>query len=303
MDADAADAMANAFRRQAKNVIYDDYNPKEDFSLWIAGYKEKVRNAFGFTRAQDAEVEAEVVRSISGKLSCGTALDTYTRLPAADKTDYNRLIEGLTKEFIDPQERRRFIENFSYNKRKKGQSLKDFMQEIIKDQNRYSGMRDTIQVGAVAVPNEEKVRNGIRRFKNGIRDRKGKKDKDQIRHLRYNLHDDDDLTWENALKVASRWEAANEQGSSNEESSDSSDDEPIAAMAVKERSKQKSVKKMSLSLASLSLKVDANSKDIQEMKENQEEFNSNLEAWKAESQATLKAILAAVEGPTEQDEV
>merc|ERR1712212_687212 len=179
-------------------------------------------------------------RSISVKLSCGTALDTYTRLPAADKTDYNRLVEALTKEFIDPQERRRFIEDFSYNKRKKGQSLKDFMQEIIKDQNRYSGMRDTIQVGAVAVPNEEKVRNGIRRFKNGIRDRKGKKDKDQTRHFRYNLQDDDDLTWENALKVAGRWEAANEQESPNEESAGSSDDEPIGAIAAKRKSKKES---------------------------------------------------------------
>ena len=296
-----ADALANAFCCQARNVVYNDYDPKDDFSLWLAGYKEKVRNAFGFNRDQDAEVEAEVVRSITGKLSCGTALDTYNRLPEADKTDYNRLVEALTKEFVDPQERRRFIEDFSYNKRKKGQSLKDFMQEIINDQNRYSGMQNTIQVGAAAVPNSEKVRNGIRRFKNGIRDRKGKKDKDQICHFRYNLQDDDDLTWENALKVAGRWEAANELGSSTEESSDSGDDEPMAAIALKRKSKRESLKKTDLSLASLSLKVNENSKDIQEIRENQVKFNADLETWKEEQQATLNAILAAVQGPDEQD--
>ena len=106
-----ADALANAFRRQARNVVYNDYNPKDDFTLWISGYKAKVKNAFGFTNAQNDEVEAEVVRSISGKLSSGTALDTYNQLPDADKADYNRLIDALTKEFIDPQEKRRFIED------------------------------------------------------------------------------------------------------------------------------------------------------------------------------------------------
>ena len=287
------DALANAFRRQARNVVYNDYNPKDDFTLWVTGYKEKVRNAFGFNHDQDAEVEAEVVRSIPAKLTVGTALDAYNQLPDDDKTDYNRLIDALTKEFIDPRERRRFIEDSSYNKRKKGQSLKDFMQEIIKDQNRYAGMR----------AGQEKMRDGVRRFKKGIRDRKGRKDKDQLRHLRYNLHDDDDLTWENALKVAGRWEAANDQGSSSEESSDSGDDEPIAAIAFKRKSKRESSKKTDLSLASLSLKVNENSKDIQEIKENQEKFNSNLKLWKEESQATLNAILAAVQGPAEEDDV
>ena len=231
-------------------------------------------------------------------------MDTYTRLSDADKTEYTRLVEALTREFVDPQERRRFIENLAFNKRRKNQSLKDFMQEIIKDQNKYSGMRDNITVADVSVPNTEKIKDGIRRFKIGIRTRDGRRDKDQIRHLRYNLQEDEDLTWENALKVASRWEAANEQGSSTEESSDSdsSDDEPIGAVATKRKSKKASLKNASLSLASLSLKVAANSKDIRDIKENQEQFNLNLESWKEETQTTLNAILAAVQGPTEQDD-
>ena len=53
-----ADALGNAFRRQARNVIYPDFKPKEDFSLWLTGYKEKVKNAYGYTAAQDAELKA-----------------------------------------------------------------------------------------------------------------------------------------------------------------------------------------------------------------------------------------------------
>ena len=122
-----------------------------------------------------------MVRSLSGKLQSGTALDAYNRLPVATQTDYTILSEALIDKFIDPQEKSRFLEDFEFNKRKKGQSLKDFMQEIIKDQGRYAKMRDTIGVGVAAVPNQEKVRDGIRRFKRGIRNRKGKIHKDQIR--------------------------------------------------------------------------------------------------------------------------
>ena len=143
MDAAGVQAMANAFRRQARNVQYPDYKPKEDFSLWLAGYKEKVKNAFGYTAAQGDELEEEVVRSISGKLQSGAALDAYNRLPAATRADFTLLSRALTEEFIDPQEKNRFLEDFAYNKRQKGQSLKDFMQAIIKDQGRYSRMCDS----------------------------------------------------------------------------------------------------------------------------------------------------------------
>ena len=134
---------------------------RKKISLWLAGYKEKVRNAFGYTAAQEGELNDEVVRSISGKLQSGTALDAYNRLPAATRGDFTLLSEALIEEFIDPQEKNQFLEDFAFNKRQKGQSLKDFMQGIIKDQGRYSRMRDTVGVGAAAVPNEEKIRDGI----------------------------------------------------------------------------------------------------------------------------------------------
>ena len=196
--------MANAYKRQ--NVVYPDYNPKKDFTLWLAGYREKSRNAHGFTHAQNDEVDAEVLKSISSKLECGTALDAYNGLPAAAKADYNQMVKLLTEEFMDPQERQRFLSDFSYNKRKKGQSLKDFVQDIKKSQNKYSGMPDTYQgPNNTNVVNKAKIADGIRRFCKGIRNRKGKKDKEQMKQLKYNLHREDDQTWENALDVAGRW--------------------------------------------------------------------------------------------------
>ena len=65
--------------RQQEDENYPDFKPKEDFTLWMSGYREKVRSANGFTAAQNDEVDAEVVRSISSKLQSGTALDTYYR--------------------------------------------------------------------------------------------------------------------------------------------------------------------------------------------------------------------------------
>ena len=122
------------------------------------------------------------------------------------------------------------MEDFAYNKRQKGQSLKDFMQGIIKDQGRYSRMRDTVGIGAAAVPNQEKIRDGIRRFKKGIRNREGKADKDQARHLRYDLLKEEDLNWTTALDIASRWEAANDYEEDKRSSSSSSDEDTLDAV-------------------------------------------------------------------------
>ena len=74
-------AMANALRR----ISYPDYKPKEDFPLWLQGFREKVRTAFGLNQTQNDEVNAEVLKAISGKLACGTALDTYNRLSEVEK--------------------------------------------------------------------------------------------------------------------------------------------------------------------------------------------------------------------------
>ena len=60
-------------------------------------------------------------------------------------------------------------------------------------------MPDFITVGNNQVPNQAKIVDGIRRFRKGMRNRLGEKDKSQQEHLRYNLHKDADLTWDHAL--------------------------------------------------------------------------------------------------------
>ena len=47
--------------------------------------------------------------------------------------------------------------DFGYTKRQVGQSLKDFMQQIIKDQNKYAGMKDKIKVRNNTVKNVTKI--------------------------------------------------------------------------------------------------------------------------------------------------
>ena len=329
--------MANAYKRQ--NVVYPDYNPKKDFTLWLAGYREKSRNAHGFTHAQNDEVDAEVLKSISSKLECGTALDAYNGLPAAAKADYNQMVKLLTEEFMDPQERQRFLSDFSYNKRKKGQSLKDFVQDIKKSQNKYSGMPDTYQgPNNVNVVNKAKIADGIRRFCKGIRNRKGKKDKEQMKQLKYNLHREDDQTWEHALDVAGRWEAANDYDSSSSASSSASDgddnkDEVVAVTSSRKSKKSKKGKRprelaitmatvpqpLALAaaaaaaapptaadegaavaadkpdaIATLIDRVEANERDIQELKSEMEQLNLNVTNWEGRMSTTLNEILLTV---------
>ena len=301
--------MANALRR----ISYPDFKASEDFPLWLNGYREKVRLAFGFNQNQQDEVNAEVLKSISGKLMSGTALDTYNRLPQATKDNYDLLIDTLTSEFLDPQEKDRFNENFGYNKSRKGQSLKDFMQEIIKDRNRYSGMPEYVTVNDARVKNATKIKDGIRRFRKGIRNRKGQKDRGQQEHMRYNLHKDEDLTWENALEVACRWEAAHDVASSSSSSSGdgSSDDEMEAVESRKKDRKKKKVKgkkkcviaaavEESATIASLADKVETNAREIKEVKSEQECLAANVKSWKEEISSTLNEILEAVKQPPQQ---
>ena len=66
MAATAQQELADAYKR--KSITYPDFKPTMDFVMWVNGYKEKIRIAFGLTTAQNDEVQAEVVRSISGRL-------------------------------------------------------------------------------------------------------------------------------------------------------------------------------------------------------------------------------------------
>ena len=285
--------MANAFRRQAGNVHYPDYKPKEDFPLWLAGYKEKVKNAFGYNAAQEAELKEEIVRSISGKLQSGSALDAYHRLPQDTKDNYELLRKALTKEFTDPQARNRFLDNSDFNKRKRDQSLKDFIQEIKKDQDRYSGLADNVG----GVPNQDRIKDGIRRFKKGIRDKNGKLNKDQMRHLRYNIMDDGDYTWENALMVASRWEEANHDDSDSSSSSSSSDEAVEAVECDRKKKKEKVVINAlegEIDVASLAKVVKANARDLKGVKCEQERMNANIISWRNETTEAINQLSANV---------
>ena len=286
MDAAAqARAFEQAFRRQPRNIVYPDYKANEDFPVWLTGYREKIRNAYGLNYEQDNEVNAEVVRSISGKLQCGTPLNAYNRLTQATKTNYADLVKALTNEFIDPQERRKFTNDTNYNKRNKGESLKDFAQRIREDQNRYGDMKDTVREGDVDVPNKAKIMDGIRRFKRGIRTRKGRKDADQRRHLDYNLMNEEDLTWEHALEVACRWEAANDVSEESDAgASESEVEEEIEAVTdskakkgKKKKEKEEQAKKTIVSaveLATLADRVETNSRDIKGVKSDQERLTA-----------------------------
>ena len=76
-DQESGQELTNAYRRRC--ISYPDYKPTMDFGIWMNGLREKIRYAFGFTHDQTDEVDAEIVRSISGRLQVGTALDAYHR--------------------------------------------------------------------------------------------------------------------------------------------------------------------------------------------------------------------------------
>lgn len=313
------DLLAEAFRRQAKNVRYSDYKAGEDFPLWLAGYREKIRNAFGLNNTQDAEVDAEVVRSISGKLQSGTPLDAYSNLSTEVKDDYARLVKSLSDEFLDKQKRRRFRDKKGFNVRKKDQTLKEFSQEIKKAMNQYSGMDDYVGTGANKTLNQAKVQDGILRFVNGIRDRNGNLNKDQQEHLRYNLYKDEDLSWDHALDVAERWEAAHDFESSDSDSSDSSDSDALEAMEEKPKTKEekraakkaakkaaeKTAKKAAKAgkgsiisavettsaVATLTDRVMTNERNIKNVQSEQEKLSANVTAWKNETSSQLNELL------------
>ena len=244
--ADFGDQMERALRRQPKNVTYPDYKTTEDFTLWLSGYLERTRSTHGYGPHEDGLVQAEIVRAISGKLSVGNALDAYNRLSRTEKADYKTLIERLTEEFVDPQEKRLFNESLSFNKRKKGQSVKGFMQEIKNDMQRYSTLqKQLITISGGLTTNPEIERQGVVRFRHGMRNEKGKKDSDLSDHLNYHLMEDSELTWKNAIEVTSRWEMAknrrkkSKKAESSSDSSDSSDDEVESVEVKKKSSKSK----------------------------------------------------------------
>ena len=231
-EAEVTAAMKSALESQPRDVPYPDYETTEDFPLWLSGYAAKIRNAFGYGLDEDDEVKAEVVRSIGGRMSVGRALETYNGLPNTVKENYAQMVAKLTEEFVDPNEQRKFNDNMAYNKRQSGQSLEDFMYVIKKDMNRYSTLPPKVAVNGVEVDNPEKEKEEVKRFKVGMRTIKGKKDKELKRFLRSRLLLGSDLTWDNALELATRWENAySENESVQSVGSDAEDGDAVAALS------------------------------------------------------------------------
>ena len=267
------------------HIEYPDYSPPDDFKTWVSGYQARVQRAFGFKPDEIDKIRAEVVCSIPGKLAVGSALDAYNRLNEGDKMDYDRLITRLSEEFLDPRAKRKFNASEKYNIRKKNQSLKDFADEIKKDMTRYSYSPAMVYTAAGdSIPNPEREREGVRRFIEGIRDEKGHEDPEFKRHLSYHLQDESEFTWTNALDVASRLEALDDDGkrgiatkSSEEEEEEDTEEEELGAMAAKTKSKSKH-RNMLSTIANLAYQNQAR---ITNLEHGQERIAAGLEAMNA----------------------
>ena len=229
-------------------IDYPDYSRSEDFTSWLTGYISRIQCSVGFRVNETDKVRDEVVRSIPGKLAVGSALDAYNRLSDDVKQNYDQLVAKLTEEFTDPKAKRKFNARSDYNIRKKGQSLKDFAEDIKKDMTRYSYSPAMVYTATGdSIPNPEREKEGVRRFIEGIRDERGHEDPEFKRHLGYHLQDESELTWENALEVASRFESLDDDAAANhviqikssEEDEEDTDEEELGAMATKTKSKSK----------------------------------------------------------------
>ena len=268
------------------------------------GLVAKIGQACGFKHNEADKVKAEVIDRIGGQLSVGTALDAYIRLEPDEKADYSLLVKKLTEEFVDPLEARNFNENLRFNKRKVGQSLKDFEQAIKKDMKRYSTLPEKVRnaAGDADVDNPEYERQGVRRFRMGYRDREGKKDPAMKRHLMYNLMKEKSQTWKNLMEIAAAWELADYDGAADKEeaeeesSSSEEDDDELKAVEVVKSKKSKASKKgkskckgerdiiaaiqQTPFIATLSDKVQENQVKIKQIETTQERMSTQLKEVK-----------------------
>ena len=285
-------------------IAYPDYTPQDYFTSWLSGYEARVQSTFGFNADETDKIHDEVVRSIPGKLAVGSALDAYYRLDNNEQMDYNCLVARLTEEFIDPRARKSFNKSMSFNVRRKSQSLQDFAEEIKKDVKRYSYIDATVYLAdGTLVSNPEREKNGVRRFTAGIRDKNGQKDADLKWHLEYHLQDEDELTWERALEVATRYETTFDdmqatEAAPNDDSEDDSDD-GLGAAALKTSSKSKGKDTLS-SIAKLARENQARISNLEfaqeRMASNQEAINATLE------QISIKLDFILAENDHEQQQ-
>ena len=282
------------------DVVYPDYEPTQDFPCWITGYFAKVRDVHGFKLEEEEKVKEEVVHSIAGKLTVGSALDAYSRLTAAERNNYDMMVARLTDEFTDPSERLNFRRKSDFNKRKKGQKLHDFIEEIKWDVTRYSGLQNKItQDDGTETENPEKEREGVRRFKAGLRMKNGKKSAAFRQHIDYHLQEDSELTWDNAFKVASRWEMAyKEEEDGVRKTADTTEGETGASGDVPQATKSKKevgdVESETAAILALSDQVEENRSKIGEIALVQETIVERLDTINANMQIMMAKLDASL---------
>ena len=280
------DQLTEALTKQPKYLHYADYKTTDDFPLWLTGLAAKIRHAYGYKPDEDNKVKAEIVRCISGKLTVGQALDAYNSLTNDEKQNYDQLVAKLTEEFGDPTTKQKFQDNIAFNKRKKNQKFKDLKQEIQRDMDRYSGLTDA----------REKERQGVRRFRAGIRNIKGKRDSELEEHMNYHLQTDDELNWPHAIKVASKWELArgrtDKDSSSSDDDDDDSDDDDVRAIEAKKKKAGKTSKKKNKSvvISALADQVHEHSMKITKMETAQERMSTAMGGLKESQDATAVVL-------------
>ena len=281
-------------------ITYPDYKATDDFVSWLSGFSTRVASAYGIQPENRDGLKRELLRLIPGKLALGEATDAYERLTPEEKADYGTMVARLKEEFTDPRAEKRFNENMSYNKRKKGQSVKAFMHEIKKDMKRYSDTPATIyRADGSVVPNPEREKQGVRRFIKGIRDIDGKEDEEFSRNLRYQLPEKSDKTWAKVIKAAIKYEASLEDSSSAAEAGSDDDDddesgEEVESVESKKKKKKETKKKKPKSksvIAALSDQVHENQMCLTKIETAQERLSTAHD----QHGATLQEISAKLD--------
>ena len=183
----AAADIANAIQALHRQVRYKRYTPEKDFDTWFAGLTEAV--AASINDPQPANIQAAILRELPAKLTPGSALEAYRRLPQATLNDYDLLIPALRKAFLDPIEKNKFLNSKDFVKRKKNMKLQDYKQEVKKSVEKYA----LITIADTDIRAREQEKEGVQRFIAGMRRIDGKRDQDFLDNLNYYVHDEADM--------------------------------------------------------------------------------------------------------------
>lgn len=218
---DLGDALGRAMRLRVVSI--KPYNIKTNFTQWLGLLRERVRAAQDIAHGDVNAVNTAVVRVMSQHMDV-EALACYNDLADEVKNDYNRMTTELKAVFGDPSERQNFINNRGKTRREKGEKIKTFARRV---QVAIETNMPELQDDAAGAPNRRRPKEleGVNRFMKGIRNKAGKKDDNLDEHMKYQLFDDEDKTWQNAIRVAARWEAAKDKLTASSSSSESSSDD------------------------------------------------------------------------------